>query len=104
MGKCGFVDGQSCNAKSWDGDYKPTAYEERCTCRKRLKPGETMDETKPMQAVIMAHVCGGKQAHICPVTKQPHDMSALVRFPDGESIACKDCGVTAMQIDMMELP
>jgi hypothetical protein len=54
--------------------------------------------------VITAHVCGGKQARICPVTKQPHDMSRVVRFKDGGSVACKDCGVTAMQIDMMELP
>jgi hypothetical protein len=31
-------------------------------------------------------------------------MSAIVRFKDGGSVACKDCGVTAMQIDLMELP
>lgn len=55
-------------------------------------------------AVITMHVCGGKQARICPVTNQPHDMSAVVRFKDGGSVACKDCGVTAMQIDMLELP
>lgn len=37
------------------------------------------------QAVITAHVCGGKQARICSVTKQPHDMTAIVRFRDGGS-------------------
>jgi hypothetical protein len=58
----------------------------------------------PQPALITAHVCGGKQARICPVTKQPHDMSAIVRFKDGGSVACKDCGVTAMQIDLIELP
>lgn len=55
-------------------------------------------------AVITTHVCGGKQAKICPVTKKPHDMSAVVWFKGGGSVACKDCGVTAMQIDLMELP
>jgi len=54
--------------------------------------------------VITAHVCGGKQARVCAVTKLPHDMSVVVRFKDGGSVACKDCGVTAMQIDMLELP
>jgi hypothetical protein len=38
------------------------------------------------------------------VTGKEHDMSAVVRFKDGGSVACKDCGVTAMQIDMLELP
>jgi hypothetical protein len=55
-------------------------------------------------AVVTARVCGGSQAHVCPVTKQPHEMSATVRFKDGGSIACKNCGVTAMQIDLLELP
>lgn len=54
--------------------------------------------------VITAHVCGGKQARVCRVTGKEHDMSAVVRFRDGGSVACKDCGVTAMQIDLMELP
>lgn len=55
-------------------------------------------------AIITAHVCGGKQARVCRVTGKEHDMSAVVRFKDGGSVACKDCGVTAMQIDMLELP
>ena len=55
-------------------------------------------------AVITTHVCGGKQARICPVTGREHGMSAVVRFKDGGSVACRDCGVTAMSIDMMELP
>lgn len=59
-------------------------------------------ETEPI--VITGDVCGGKQARICRVTGKEHDMSAVVRFKDGGSVACKDCGVTAMQIDMMELP
>jgi hypothetical protein len=54
--------------------------------------------------LIIATVCGGTQARICPVTKQPHDMSVIMRFKDGGSVSCKDCGVTAMQIDLMELP
>jgi hypothetical protein len=53
---------------------------------------------------ITGHVCGGKQARICRVTGKEHDMSAVVRFKDGGSVACKDCGVTAMQIDLMGLP
>jgi hypothetical protein len=53
---------------------------------------------------ITAHVCGGRQARVCRVTGKEHDMSAVVRFKDGASVACKDCGVTAMQIDLMELP
>ena len=59
---------------------------------------------KQSRELVMAHVCGGKQARICRVTGKEHDMSAIVRFSDGGSVACKDCGVTAMQIDMMALP
>jgi len=55
-------------------------------------------------AVITYRVCGGKQARICRVTGKEHDMSVVVWFKDGGSVACKDCGVTAMQIDMMDLP
>jgi hypothetical protein len=67
--------------------------------------GEAMrDETPKQPLVITAHVCGGRQAKICRVTGREHDMSAVVRFKDGGSVACKDCGVTAMQIDLMELP
>lgn len=55
-------------------------------------------------AFVTTHVCGGRQANVCRVTGKEHDMSAVVRFKDGGSVACKDCGVTAMQIDMMELP
>lgn len=57
---------------------------------------------KPSEIVV--HVCGGKQARICPKTGKEHDMSAIVRFTDGGSVACKDCGVTAMSLDLMELP
>ena len=53
---------------------------------------------------ITVHVCGGKQARICRVTGKEHDMSVVVLFKNGGSVACKDCGVTAMQIDMMEAP
>ena len=55
-------------------------------------------------SIIVAHVCGGRQARICPVTKTEHDMSVVVRFKDGGSVACKDCGITAMELDLMELP
>lgn len=56
-------------------------------------------------AVITTHVCGGKQARVCRVTRKEHDMSTVVWFENGGgSVACKDCGVTAMQIDLMELP
>lgn len=56
-------------------------------------------------AVITAHVCGGKQARICRVTNRPHDMSRVVHFQNGvSSVACKDCGTSAFQLDMMELP
>lgn len=55
-------------------------------------------------AVITAHVCGGKQARMCRVTGKEHNMSRVIRFQNGGSVACADCGVTAMQIDLMELP
>ena len=53
---------------------------------------------------ITMHVCGGKQAQMCPVTKQPHNMSAVVQFKNGGSVACKDCGATAMDMDLLALP
>jgi hypothetical protein len=53
---------------------------------------------------LTAHVCGGRQARICPKTGKEHDMSAVVRFRGGGSIACVDCGATAMDIDLLELP
>lgn len=56
------------------------------------------------EKVITAHVCGGKQALVCPKDGGSHDMSAIVRFPDGGSVACSKCGRTAMEIDMLELP
>ena len=54
--------------------------------------------------VITMHVCGGQRAKRCPVDGGEHDMSTVVRFKDGGSVACSKCGVTAMQLDMMELP
>lgn len=51
--------------------------------------------------VITIHVCGGKQAKRCRVDGGEHDMSKVVRFRDGGSVACSKCGVTAMQIDLM---
>lgn len=54
--------------------------------------------------LIIAHVCGGKQARRCTDGGE-HDMSLVVRFADGGgSVACAKCGVTAMQLDLMELP
>lgn len=53
---------------------------------------------------ITMDVCGGTQARVCRVTGTEHDMSAVVQFKDGGSVACKDCGVTAMSLDLMELP
>lgn len=53
---------------------------------------------------LTMHVCGGKQARVCPVTKQPHEMSEMKLFEGVASIACKYCGVTAMQLDLLELP
>jgi hypothetical protein len=61
-----------------------------------------MSETP--KAELTLNVCGGKQAQICPVTKRPHDMSVLKVFKDGGSVACRDCGVTAMDLDLMEMP
>jgi hypothetical protein len=70
-----------------------------------MGPGDTVVLVCDLPAaVVTMHVCGGRQARLCPVTKSPHDMSAVVRFKDGGSVACKDCGVTAMQIDLTELP
>ena len=47
---------------------------------------------------LTIHVCGGR---VCSVTKKPHDMSVWKLFRDGGSLACKDCGVTAMDLDLM---
>lgn len=58
----------------------------------------------PNTGVFALHACGGRQAHRCPVTEKEHDMSVVVRFKDGGSVACKDCGATAMDIDLMEGP
>jgi hypothetical protein len=59
---------------------------------------------------ITAHVCGGKQARRCTDGGE-HDMSAtvVIRDPDtgqavGGSVACAKCGVSAMALDMLELP
>ena len=40
-------------------------------------------------ASLTVHVCGGTQARICPKTGKAHDMSAVVRFKDGGSIAVR---------------
>lgn len=52
---------------------------------------------------IIIHVCGGKQARRCSDGGE-HDMTAIVRFKDGGSVACAKCGVTAMELDLLELP
>lgn len=74
----------------------------------RLRKGIERHNAKIEKVVhptlITARVCGGKQGLICSVTKQPHDMSAFLRFTDGGSVACKDCGATAMDIDVLRLP
>jgi len=63
-----------------------------------------MEKTgKPEPALIIATVCGGTQAKRC-IDGGEHDMSAVVRFKDGGSVACAKCGVTAMSLDMLELP
>lgn len=77
--------------------------------RRKAKPDPGGRSDRPMTEtrdpkVITAHVCGGRQARTCRVTGKEHDMTAVVRWKDGGSVACKDCGVTAMQIDLMELP
>lgn len=54
--------------------------------------------------VVTAMACGGKQSRLCLKTGKAHDMSAVIRFRDGGSVACIDCGVTAMEIDLLELP
>jgi hypothetical protein len=53
---------------------------------------------------ILIHLCGGPHARRCPVDGGEHDMSAVVRFKDGGSVACAKCGVTAMELDLMEMP
>lgn len=63
-------------------------------------PSNEPDTTR----VITAIACGGKQAKTCLVTKKPHGMSALVQFERVASVARKDCGVTAMDIDLLEFP
>jgi hypothetical protein len=63
-----------------------------------------MTDEQRTPAEITAHVCGGKQAQVCRADGGEHDMSAVVRFKDGGSVACAKCGLTAMDIDLLELP
>lgn len=63
-----------------------------------------MTDTPQEPTLIIATVCGGKQARVCPTDGGEHDMSAVVRFQDGGSVACRKCGVTAMELDLLELP
>lgn len=67
------------------------------------RPLATASANEPVPTLITAHVCGGRQAKRCRDGGE-HDMSAIVRFADGGSVACAKCGVTAMEIDMLELP
>lgn len=62
-----------------------------------------MDKRQQPQLVI-AHVCGGSQAKRCAVDGGAHDMSVIVAFANGGSLACSKCGVTAMDLDLMDLP
>jgi hypothetical protein len=69
-----------------------------------LGPGDTEVLVCGFGPVVTVHVCGGKQARICRITGKEHDMSAVKMFKDGGSVACKDCGATAMHMDLLELP
>lgn len=60
--------------------------------------------TPQERAELTMHVCGGTQARVCPVDRGEHDWRAFVRCTDGGSVACAKCGVTAMQLDLLELP
>lgn len=70
-------------------------------CLERQK-GPAMIPEEP-KSPLTIHVCGGKQAKRC-IDGGEHDWSAVVRFKDGGSAACAKCGVTAMEIDLLELP
>lgn len=80
-----------------------------CTCQGKHclvdHPGHSCAKSNPQtEAEVTIYMCGGKQARICPKTGKEHDMSAMVQFKGGGSVACKDCGITAMSLDLMELP
>jgi hypothetical protein len=67
------------------------------------KDNGTVESQDVRRQEITAHVCGGPAVKRC-VDGGEHDMSKIVRFADGGSVACAKCGVTAMEIDMWELP
>ena len=58
----------------------------------------------PDSPEIVIHACGGPQAKRCPKDGGDHDMSAIVKFDHGASVACAKCGVTAMDMDLLEAP
>lgn len=58
---------------------------------------------KQHKAEITMHVCGGTQAERCTDGGE-HDMTAWKRWPDGGTRACRKCGATAMDIDLLRLP
>ena len=60
------------------------------------------DEREP--TTIIVRVCGGASVKRCRVDGGEHDMTAIVRFKNGGSVACAKCGVTAMELDLLELP
>lgn len=67
-------------------------------------PGDTEVLVCGFTPTVTMMMCGGKAADRCPVDGAAHDMSQVVRYHDGGSVACSKCGVSAMSIDMMRLP
>jgi hypothetical protein len=63
-----------------------------------------MAEQEPQ--LIIATVCGGRQARVCRVDGGEHDITAEVRneAEGWQSLACTKCGALAMDLDLMDLP
>ncbi len=90
-----------CRSTSAKSAHRVTVENSQTEEKEPMMSDEQLDAKH--ETLITLHVCGGKQARRC-VDGGEHDMSKLVRFTDGGSVACAKCGITAMQIDMMELP
>ncbi len=88
-----------CVSCGWfEGKQTPAIQRKR---RRAILQKQQAKEKRP--ALVIAHVCGGQQARRCADGGE-HDMSVIIRYANGGSVACAKCGVTAMDMDVMRLP